>query len=65
VGTGPVKGFAVTLSLGIITSMFTAIVLTRSLVNLTYGGRRITTLSIGGVNKDAMKQNDVTVEEAK
>lgn len=51
VGTGPVKGFAVTLSLGIITSMFTAIVLTRSLVNVTYGGRRINTLSIGGVYK--------------
>jgi preprotein translocase subunit SecD len=51
VGTGPVKGFAVTLSLGIITSMFTAIVLTRSLVNLTYGGRRMDTLSIGGLNK--------------
>ena len=51
VGTGPVKGFAVTLSLGIITSMFTAIVLTRSLVNFTYGGRRMDTLSIGGLNK--------------
>ncbi|MGI9276921.1 MAG: protein translocase subunit SecD [Endozoicomonas sp.] len=40
VGTGPIKGFAVTLSIGIITSMFTAIVVTRSLVNLVYGGRR-------------------------
>ena len=40
VGTGPVKGFAVTLSIGIMTSMFTAIVVTRSLVNLVYGGRR-------------------------
>lgn len=47
VGTGPVKGFAVTLSIGIITSMFTAIVVTRSLVNLTYGGRNIKKLSIG------------------
>lgn len=47
VGTGPVKGFAVTLSLGILTSMFTAIVVTRSLVNLTYGGREINKLSIG------------------
>ncbi len=47
-GTGPVKGFAVTLSLGIITSMFTAIVLTRSMVNLAYGGRRVERLSIGG-----------------
>ncbi|AEF54468.1 protein translocase subunit SecD [Marinomonas posidonica] len=40
VGTGPVKGFAVTLSLGILTSMFTAIVVTRSQVNLVYGGRK-------------------------
>lgn len=40
VGTGPVKGFAVTLSIGIVTSMFTAIVGTRALVNLTYGRRR-------------------------
>jgi preprotein translocase subunit SecD len=39
VGTGPIKGFAVTLSIGILTSMFTAIVLTRAMVNLTYGGR--------------------------
>jgi preprotein translocase subunit SecD len=49
VGTGPVKGFAVTLSVGIITSMFTAIVGTRALVNLYYGGRKVRTLSIGGV----------------
>ncbi len=40
VGTGPVKGFAVTLSLGILTSMFTAIVVTRSQINLVYGGRK-------------------------
>lgn len=40
VGTGPVKGFAVTLSLGILTSMFTAIVVTRAQVNLVYGGRK-------------------------
>lgn len=38
-GTGPVKGFAVTLSLGILTSMFTAILVTRAMVNLTCGGR--------------------------
>ncbi len=49
VGTGPVKGFAVTLSVGIVTSMFTAIVGTRALVNLIYGGRKVRTLSIGGV----------------
>jgi preprotein translocase subunit SecD len=40
-GTGPVKGFAITLSLGIVTSMFTAIVGTRALVNLIFGGRRL------------------------
>jgi preprotein translocase subunit SecD len=45
-GTGPIKGFAVTLSLGIITSMFTAIVGTRSIVNLVFGGRRLETLPI-------------------
>lgn len=45
-GTGPIKGFAVTLSLGIICSMFTAIVGTRALVNLIYGGRRLQSLSI-------------------
>ncbi|PCD00944.1 protein translocase subunit SecD [Halopseudomonas pelagia] len=40
-GTGPIKGFAVTLSLGIITSMFSAIMVTRAMVNLTTGGRDI------------------------
>ncbi len=45
-GTGPVKGFAVTLSIGILTSMFTAIMGTRALVNLVYGGRRQAHLSI-------------------
>jgi len=39
-GTGPIKGFAVTLSLGIITSMFTAIMGTRAVVNLIYGGKK-------------------------
>ena len=37
--TGPVKGFAVTMSLGIFTSMFTAIMVTRAMVNLIFGGR--------------------------
>jgi preprotein translocase subunit SecD len=47
-GTGPIKGFAVTLSIGIATSMFTAITVTRALVNLTYGGRtNLKKLSIG------------------
>ena len=40
-GTGPVKGFAVTLSVGILTSMFTALLVTRALVNLVYGGRTL------------------------
>ena len=40
-GSGPIKGFAVTLSLGIVTSMFSAIMVTRALVNLTVGGRDI------------------------
>ncbi len=46
VGTGPVKGFAVTLSIGIICSMFTAITVTRAVVQLIYGNRRVTKLSI-------------------
>ena len=45
-GTGPIKGFAVTLSIGIITSMFTAIVVTRALVNYLYGGKRVKSLAI-------------------
>ena len=45
-GTGPVKGFAVTLSLGIVTSMFTAIIGTRAIVNLAFGGRRRSTLPV-------------------
>lgn len=40
-GSGPIKGFAVTLSLGIVTSMFSAIMVTRAMVNLTVGGRDI------------------------
>lgn len=49
VGTGPIKGFAVTLSVGILTSMFTAIMGTRALINLIYGNRRVDTLSIGPI----------------
>ncbi len=45
-GTGPIRGFAVTLSLGLVTSMFTAIMVTRALVNLLYGGRRLSRLAI-------------------
>ena len=45
-GTGPIKGFAITLGLGIVTSMFTAIVGTRSVVNLVFGGRRLESLPV-------------------
>jgi len=45
-GTGPIKGFAVTLSLGIITSMFTAIIGTRSIVNIIFGNKRLDSLPI-------------------
>jgi preprotein translocase subunit SecD len=46
VGSGPIKGFAVVLSLGIVTSLFTAIMGTRAIVNLVYGGRRLKRLPV-------------------
>ncbi|KFZ30442.1 preprotein translocase subunit SecD [Pseudidiomarina salinarum] len=46
IGTGPVKGFAVTLMIGILTSMFTSIVGTRAIVNAVWGGKRIDKLSV-------------------
>jgi len=46
IGSGPVRGFAVTLAIGILTSMFTAIVGTRAVVNSVHGGRRVAKLSI-------------------
>jgi len=46
IGTGPVKGFAITLSIGIVTSMFTAIMCTRAMVNLIYGNKNIEALKI-------------------
>jgi len=45
-GTGPVKGFAITLMIGILTSMFTAIVGTRAIVNFVFGGRKVTALPV-------------------
>lgn len=45
-GTGPIKGFAVTLTIGILTSMFTAILGTRAVINLIYGGKRSARLMI-------------------
>ena len=46
IGTGPIKGFAITLSIGIVTSMFTAILGTRAIVNLMYGNKRLKELKI-------------------
>ncbi len=46
IGSGPIKGFAITLAIGIMTSMFTAILGTRSIVNLVYGGRQLDKLSV-------------------
>lgn len=46
IGTGPIKGFAVTLSIGILCSMFTAIIMTRGIVQIVYGKRRVQKLSI-------------------
>lgn len=46
IGTGPIKGFAITLLLGIITSMFTAIIGTRTIVNLVFGGRKLQSLPV-------------------
>ncbi|MEN8166084.1 MAG: protein translocase subunit SecD [Pseudomonadota bacterium] len=45
-GTGPIKGFAVTLAIGILTSMFTAIIGTRAVINLIYGRRRVKSLAV-------------------
>ena len=45
-GTGPIKGFAVTLSLGILTSLFTAIIASRAVVNFIYGNKTIEKLRI-------------------
>lgn len=45
-GTGPIKGFAVTLSIGIVTSMFTAIMVSRGIINMIYGGRQVKKLAI-------------------
>ena len=48
-GTGPIKGFAVTLTIGVVTSVFTAVVVTRALVNLVYGGKQnLKSISVGG-----------------
>ncbi|GJM14221.1 MAG: protein translocase subunit SecD [Pseudohongiella sp.] len=64
IGTGPVRGFAITLMIGIITSMFTAIVGTRAIVNLIYGGKPRKQLSIGSYRKKA-KQDDLSMAAGK
>jgi len=46
VGSGPIRGFAITLAIGIASSMFTAIIGTRAIINLLFGGRRIATLPV-------------------
>ncbi|MES2605143.1 MAG: protein translocase subunit SecD [Pseudomonadota bacterium] len=47
VGTGPVKGFAITMGIGILTSMFSSVTVTRALINLMYGGNNVKSISIG------------------
>jgi preprotein translocase subunit SecD len=47
-GSGPIKGFAVTLAVGILTSMFTSVTVTHALVNLIYHGRKLKGLAVGG-----------------
>ncbi len=47
-GSGPIKGFAVTLAIGILTSMFTSVTVTHALVNLVHNGRKLKGLSVGG-----------------
>ncbi|MCS5708731.1 protein translocase subunit SecD [Candidatus Berkiella cookevillensis] len=47
VGTGPIRGFAITLTIGILTSMLTAIMGTRAMVNIAYGGRTVQKLRVG------------------
>lgn len=47
IGTGPIRGFAVTLAIGLLTSMLTGVVYTRAIVNLMYGGRAIKKVSVG------------------
>jgi preprotein translocase subunit SecD len=60
-GSGPVKGFAVVLVLGIITSMFSSVLVSRAFVNLIYGSRRkISQLSIGNVKWHSSKDNNTT-----
>jgi preprotein translocase subunit SecD len=47
IGTGPIKGFAITTAVGVVTSMMTAIWISRALVNWLYGGKNVRSISIG------------------
>ncbi len=61
IGSGPIKGFAVTLSVGIITSVFTAVYFNRAIINLIYGGRRtLKKLSVGGQERLKILSGDTT-----
>ncbi len=63
IGSGPIKGFAVTLSVGIITSVFTAVYFNRAIINLIYGGRRqITKLSVGSKERLKIFSGDTTFD---
>ncbi len=53
IGSGPIKGFAVTLTLGIITSMFTSVWVSRAIINRVWGGRQLESLPVG--KKDALR----------
>ncbi len=63
IGSGPIKGFAVTLSVGIITSVFTAVYFNRAIINLIYGGRRtIKKLSVGGKERLKIFSGETTYD---
>ena len=47
IGSGPIKGFAITLIIGLITSVFTGVTVSRAIVNLIFGGKRLSRLPIG------------------
>lgn len=63
IGSGPIKGFAVTLSVGIITSVFTAVYFNRAIINLIYGGRRqIKKLSVGSKERFKIFSGETTYD---
>lgn len=58
IGTGPVKGFSVTMAIGILTSMFSSVMITRALINLVYGGNNVKSISIG-LNLSAINKQTI------